>query len=185
MENIIHVTLSVYKNEDISESKEYNWSGMYGDASPTPIAVNKKIKFFFFFSPPKTGRRQSHCFQGRTLLIPNFSWSWMFSTNLQWLYRAVFAGDLMTGCIIKSCLWAPPLEVRKARLKHPYIMLLPLLLPRRRAILLSDNALGWSSHPFSEAAAMHKAQCTFVESVEMPLLQESHRVHLESVCVML
>lgn len=32
---------------------------------------------------------------------------------------------------------------------------------------------------------MHKAQCTFVESVEMPLLQESHRVHRESVCVML
>lgn len=53
MENIIHVTLSVYKNEDISESKEYIWSGMYGDASPTPIAVNKKIKIIFFSPLPK------------------------------------------------------------------------------------------------------------------------------------
>lgn len=51
----------------------------------------------------------------------------MFSANLQWHYQAVFAGDLMAACVIKPRLWALLLEVTKARLKHPYILLLPLL----------------------------------------------------------
>lgn len=102
---------------------------MYGDASPTSIAVKKKKKLLFPTPHPKTSRRQSHCFQGRTLLIP----------NLQWLYRAVFAADLMTGCIIKPYLWTPLLEVRKARLKHPYIVPLRLLLLRSCAFMLSDT----------------------------------------------
>lgn len=48
------LTLAGYKNEDISESKECIWSRMYGGASPSPTAMDKEKKYFFFLSPPKT-----------------------------------------------------------------------------------------------------------------------------------
>lgn len=52
----------------------------------------------------------------------------MFRANLQWPYGAArFAGDLITGCVIKPCPWPLLLEVTKAGLKHPDILLLPLL----------------------------------------------------------
>lgn len=85
---------------------------------PSPTAVNKKI-----LPLPKQAGEKSHFQQSGTILIPNFSWSWMFSANVQRHHRA----DVITGYVIKPCPWALLLEVTKAGLKHPHILLLPLL----------------------------------------------------------
>lgn len=47
----------------------------------------------------------------------------MFSANVQRHHRA----DVITGYVIKPCPRALLLEVTKAGLKHPHILLLPLL----------------------------------------------------------
>lgn len=132
---------------------------------PSPTAVNKKI-----LPLPKQAGEKSHFQQSGTILIPNFSWSWMFSANVQRHHRA----DVITGYVIKPCPRALLLEVTKAGLKHPHILLLPLL-GRCESFPWSAPCFLWeSSNP-----SLRQSNALMWARVELPLLEESHAVHLE------
>lgn len=113
MIHLLGIEMKIFLNQRTAFEADGCW------CSPSPIAVNKKI-----LPLPKQEGEKSHFQQSGTILIPNFSWSWMFSANVQRHHRA---GDVITGSVIKPCPRALLLEVTKAGLKHPHILLLPLL----------------------------------------------------------